>query len=93
LDQKRNSSCHIIIKTTNAQNKERLWKAVKGEIRSLSSARRQIWAQDICPLSLPEESWPPGRVLTTRAVERAILYPESLREQSVQESKWVAEAT
>jgi hypothetical protein len=24
LDQKRNSSCHIIIKTTNAQNKERL---------------------------------------------------------------------
>jgi hypothetical protein len=29
LDQKRNSSCHIIIKTLNAQNKERILKAVK----------------------------------------------------------------
>jgi hypothetical protein len=34
LDQKRNSSCHIIIKTPNAQNKERILKAVrkKGQI-------------------------------------------------------------
>jgi hypothetical protein len=29
LDQKRNSSHHIIIKTPNAQNKERILKAVK----------------------------------------------------------------
>jgi hypothetical protein len=29
LDQKRNSSCNIIIKTPNAQNKERILKAVK----------------------------------------------------------------
>jgi hypothetical protein len=29
LDKKRNSSCHIIIKTTNAQNKERILKAVR----------------------------------------------------------------
>jgi hypothetical protein len=29
LDQKRNSSCHIIIKTLKAQNKERLLKAVR----------------------------------------------------------------
>jgi hypothetical protein len=29
LDQKRNSSCHIIIKTPNAQNKERILKAVR----------------------------------------------------------------
>jgi zona occludens toxin (predicted ATPase) len=29
LDQKRNSSCHIIIKTLNAQNKKRILKAVK----------------------------------------------------------------
>ena len=34
LDQKRNSSCHIIIKTPNAQNKESILKAVmeKGEV-------------------------------------------------------------
>jgi hypothetical protein len=29
LDEKRNSSCHIVIKTSNAQNKERILKAVK----------------------------------------------------------------
>jgi hypothetical protein len=29
LDQKRNSSCHIIIRTPNAQNKERIIKALK----------------------------------------------------------------
>jgi hypothetical protein len=29
LDQKRNSSCHIIFKTPNAQNKERILKAVR----------------------------------------------------------------
>jgi hypothetical protein len=34
LDQKRNSSCHITVKTSNAQNKERILKAVreKGQI-------------------------------------------------------------
>ena len=34
LDQKRNSSHHIIIKTPNAQNKERILKVVrkKGEV-------------------------------------------------------------
>jgi hypothetical protein len=31
LDQKSNSSCHIIIKTPNAQNKERILKAVRGK--------------------------------------------------------------
>jgi hypothetical protein len=29
LDQKRNSSCHIIFKTQNAQNKERILMAVR----------------------------------------------------------------
>jgi putative lipoic acid-binding regulatory protein len=31
LDQKRNSSCHIIVKTPNAQNKEIILKAVRGK--------------------------------------------------------------
>jgi hypothetical protein len=31
LDQKRNSSCHIITKTLNARNKERILKAVRGK--------------------------------------------------------------
>jgi hypothetical protein len=29
LDQKSNSSCHIIVKTPNAQNKERILKEVR----------------------------------------------------------------
>ena len=29
LDHKRNSTCHIILKTPNAQNKERILKAVR----------------------------------------------------------------
>jgi hypothetical protein len=31
LDQKRNSSCHIIIGTPNTQNKKRILKAVRGK--------------------------------------------------------------
>jgi hypothetical protein len=31
LDQKINSSCHIVIETPNAQNKERILKAVRGK--------------------------------------------------------------
>jgi hypothetical protein len=31
LEQKKNSSCHIIVKTLNPQNKERILKAVKGK--------------------------------------------------------------
>jgi hypothetical protein len=33
VDQKRNSSCHIIIKTPNAQNKERILKAVRENVK------------------------------------------------------------
>jgi hypothetical protein len=33
LDQKRNSSCHIIIKTTIAQNKERILKAIREKVK------------------------------------------------------------
>jgi hypothetical protein len=33
LDQKRNSSCHIVVKTQNAQNKERILKAVRKKVR------------------------------------------------------------
>jgi hypothetical protein len=33
LDQRRNSSCHIIEKTPNAENKERLLKAVREKLK------------------------------------------------------------
>ena len=42
LDQKRNSSCHIIIKTPNALNKEKILKAVrkKGQVTYKSRPMR-----------------------------------------------------
>jgi hypothetical protein len=48
---------------------------------------------DIQAPSLPEERGLPGRALTTRVGERAILCPGSLRDQSVQVSLQTAEAT
>jgi hypothetical protein len=33
VDLKRNSSCHIIIKTPNAQNKEKIYKAVSEKVK------------------------------------------------------------
>ena len=50
-------------------------------------------APDIWEPSPPEERCQPGRALTTRAGERAILCPVSLRDQSVQVSMQTAEAT
>jgi hypothetical protein len=50
-------------------------------------------APDIKAPSPPEERCPAWRVLTTRAGERAILCPMSLRDQSVQVSLQTAEAT
>ena len=50
LDQKRNSSCHTIIKTPNAENKERILKAVreKGQVTYKGKPIR------IIPYFLPE---------------------------------------
>jgi hypothetical protein len=48
---------------------------------------------DIRVYSLPEERCLPGRALTTRAGERTILCPVSIRDQSVQVSVQTAEAT
>jgi hypothetical protein len=50
-------------------------------------------APDIRAPSLPEERYLPGRALTTRAGERAILCPMSLGDQSVQVSMQTAETT
>ena len=50
-------------------------------------------APDIQTPSPTEERCLPGRALTTRAGERAILCPVSLRDQSVQVSLQTAEAT
>jgi hypothetical protein len=56
LNQKRNSSCHIIIKTPNAQNKERILKAVseKGQVTYKGRIIRIIIPIRIIPDFSPE---------------------------------------
>jgi hypothetical protein len=45
LDQKRNTSCHIIVKTTNLQNKERILKAVREKCQVTYKGRHQNYTR------------------------------------------------
>jgi chromosome segregation ATPase len=49
LDQKRNSSCHIISKTQNAQNKESILKAVRGKSQVIYKGRPIRITADVSP--------------------------------------------
>jgi hypothetical protein len=49
LDQKRNSSCHIIIKTPNAQNKERILKTLRERGQITYKGRPIRITQDFLP--------------------------------------------
>jgi hypothetical protein len=49
LNQKRNSFCHIIIKTSNAQNKERILKAVRGKGQVTYKSRSITIIPDFSP--------------------------------------------
>jgi hypothetical protein len=49
LDQKRNSSSHIIIKTPNAQNKERILKALREKVQVTYEGRPIRITHDFSP--------------------------------------------
>jgi len=58
LDQKRNSSCHIIVKTPNAQNRERILKAVRGKGQVTYKGRPIRITPDFSPESMKaRRSW------------------------------------
>jgi hypothetical protein len=58
LDQKRNSSLHIIIKTPNAQNKERILKAIRGKGQVIYKGRPIRITPDILPNTMKaRRSW------------------------------------
>ena len=58
LDQKRKFSCHIIIKTLNAQNKERILKAVRGKGQVTNKGRPIRITPDFSTETLTERrSW------------------------------------
>jgi len=58
LDQMRNSSQHIIVKTPNAQNKERILKAVREKCQVTYKGRPVRFVQDFLPETMKaRRSW------------------------------------
>ena len=56
LGQKKNSSCHIIIKTLNAQNKERILKAVRENGQVIYKARSIRITHNFSPETMKGEN-------------------------------------
>ena len=54
LDQKRNSSRHIVIRTTNALNKDRIIKAVRGKGQVTNKGRPIGITQDFSPETMKD---------------------------------------
>jgi hypothetical protein len=80
MDQKRNSSCHIIIKTPSELNKERIFKAVRGKGQVTYNGR----PIRITPVFIPEmmkarRSWVDViQTLRENKCQPRILYPAKL---------------
>jgi zona occludens toxin (predicted ATPase) len=80
LDQKRNSSCHIIIKTPNVQNKERILKAVREKGQATYKGRPIRITPDFSPETMKaRRSWT-DVILTLREhkYQPRLLYPAKL---------------
>ena len=79
LDQKRNSSHHIIIKTSNAQNKERILKAVRGKGQVTYKGRPIRITPDFSPETMKaRRSWADViQMLREHKCQPKLLYPEN----------------
>ena len=80
LDQKRNSSCHIIIKTLNAQNKERILKAVREKGQVIYKGRTIRIIPDFSPETMKaRRSWTDViQTLREHKCQPRLLYPAKL---------------
>jgi hypothetical protein len=80
LDQKRNSSCHIIIKTPNALNKERILKAIRGEGQETYKNRPTRITPDFAPETMKDRrSWADViQTLREHKCQPRLLYPTKL---------------
>ena len=78
FDEKRNSSCHIIIKTPNVLNKERILKAVKEKGQVTYKGRPIRITPDFSPeIMNARRAW--ARVIQTLSEHKCqprLLYPE-----------------
>jgi len=89
LDQKRNSSCHIIVKTPNTQNKERLLKAVREKGQVTYKGRPKRITPDFSPETMKaRKSWI-DVILTLREhkCQPRLLYPAKLSTNKDGETK------
>ena len=77
MDQKRNSSCHIIIKTPNAQNKERILKAVREKGQVTYKGRHIRITPDFSPETMKaRRSWTDViQTLREHKCQPRLLYP------------------
>ena len=80
LDQKRNSSCHIIIKTPNALNKERILKAVREKGQVTYKGRPIRITPDFSPETMKaRRSWADViQTLREHKCQPRLLYPAKL---------------
>ena len=80
LDQKRNSFCHIIVKTPNAQNKERLLKAVREQGQVTYKGRPTRITPDFSPETMKaRRSWADViQSLREHKCQSRLLYPVKL---------------
>ena len=80
LDQKRNSSHHIIIKTPNAQNKERILKAIRGKGQVTYKDRPIRITPDFSPETMKaRRSWTDViQTLREHKCQPRLLYPAKL---------------
>jgi hypothetical protein len=81
LDQKRNSSHHIIVKTLNAQNKERILKAVRENGQVTYKSRAIGITPDFSPDNMKVED--PGQI-SYRTQENTNLFPGYYTQQNSQ---------
>jgi hypothetical protein len=80
LDQKRNSSRHIIIKTQNALNKDRILKAIRGKGQVTYKDRPIRITPDISPETMKaRRSWTDIlQTLREHKCQPRVLYPAKL---------------
>jgi hypothetical protein len=89
LDQKRNSSCHIITKTPSALNKERILKAVRGKGQVTYEGRPIRITPDFSPETMKaRRSWTDViQTLRKHKCQPKLLYPAKLSITIVRENK------
>jgi hypothetical protein len=79
LDQKRNSSHHIIIKTPNVQNKERILKAVREKDQVTYKGRPIRIIPDFSPETMKARSWADViQILREHKCQPRLPYPAKL---------------